>query len=133
MRQVHSAIGMVPTAVTDRQVLEIWTRMNYNRSQVRVGKLKFQVGQHVSISKEKMKFSKGWEQYYKFEIFRIRKMIRRTPRPVYELEDLYGTLTKGNFYGDELTPVRVTKRAAYKIDKILDRRYRNCIVQYLLR
>ena len=40
------------------------------------------VGQHVRISKEKMKFAKGSEQNYTDEIFRIEKFIHRTPRPV---------------------------------------------------
>jgi len=57
-----------------------------------VWEVKFDVGQHVKISKEKMKFAKGSEQNYTNEIFRIVKVIRRTPRPVYELEDLNGTL-----------------------------------------
>jgi hypothetical protein len=98
-----------------------------------VGKFKFDVGQHLRISKEKMKFAKGSEQNYTNEIFRIVKVIRRTPRPVYELEDLNGTLIDGQFYGEELTPVRVTKRSVYKIDKILDKRYRNGILEYLVR
>jgi len=46
------------------------------------------VGQHVRISKEKAKFAKSAEQKFSTEIFRIIKVIRRTVRPVYELEDL---------------------------------------------
>ena len=56
---LHTAHGMATAAVTDKQILEIWTRMNDRRSHVRVGKVKFNVGQHVRISKEKMKFAKG--------------------------------------------------------------------------
>jgi hypothetical protein len=48
------------------------------------------------------------------------------------LEDLKGTLIEGQFYGKELTPVRVTKRSIYKIDKILDKWYNNGILEYLL-
>jgi len=89
---VHTAHGMAPATVTDKHVLAIWTRMNARRSRVRVGKVKVNVGQHARISKEKTKFAKGSEQNYTDEIFRIVKFIRRTPRPVYELEDLNGTL-----------------------------------------
>ena len=32
---VHTADGMAPAAVTDKHVLEIWTRMNDRRSHVR--------------------------------------------------------------------------------------------------
>ena len=75
---------MAPAAVNDRHVLEIWTRMNDNPSRVREGGVKFNVGQHVRISKEKMKFEKGSELNYTDEVFRIIKAIHRSPRPVYE-------------------------------------------------
>ena len=47
---------MVPAAMTAKHVLGKWSRMN-DRSRVRVGEVKFNVGQHVRISKEKMKFA----------------------------------------------------------------------------
>ena len=99
---LHTALGMAPAAVAYKHVLEIWTLMNEKRSRVRVGRVKFKVGQHVRISKEKMKFVRVSEQNYADEIFRIIKVIRRTPRPVYELEDLNGTLINGQFYGNSL-------------------------------
>ena len=42
----------------------------------------------MRISKEKGKFAKSAEQNFSSEIFRIVKVIPRTSRPVYELEDL---------------------------------------------
>jgi hypothetical protein len=63
-----------------------------------------------------MKFTKGSEQNSTDEIFRISKVICRNPRPFYELEDLNGTLIECQIYGEELTPVRVTKRTSYKIN-----------------
>jgi len=94
---VHTALGMAPAAVTGKHVLEIWTRMKDRRSRARVGRVKFKVGHHFRISKVKMKLAKGSEQNYTDEIFRIVKVIPRTPRPVYELEDLKGTLIEGQF------------------------------------
>ena len=58
------------------------------------------MGQHVRISKEKMRFAKGSEPNYTDEKFRILKAIPMTPRPVYELEDLNGTLIEGQYYAD---------------------------------
>jgi len=46
----------------------------------------------ISISKKKIKFAKGAEQNFSQEIIRINKVIKRKPRPVYELEDLNKTL-----------------------------------------
>jgi len=87
----------------------------------------------VRISKEKMKFAKGGEQNYTTEIFKVRKVVHRTPRPVFEHEDLRGQEMEGQFYNEELVPVRITKRTTYKIDKILDKRVRRGILEYLVR
>jgi len=65
-----------------------------------------------------MKFAKGGE------IFRITKVIERRPRPVYELEELNKTPIEGQFYGEELKPVRIWKETTYKIDKIIDKQVR---------
>ena len=74
-------------------------------------------------------FAKGAEQNFSTEIFRIPKVINRTPRPVYEREHLNRTPTDGQFYQQHLTPVRVTKRAVYKTDKILDKPDRRCTLE----
>ena len=67
------------------------------------------MGQHVRISKEKMKFKKGAEENFNREIFLINKVIERTHKPVYELEDLNKTPID-QFYQEEITPVRITKQ-----------------------
>jgi len=69
-----------------------------DKRSVRVAKAKFSAGQHVFISKEKMKFAKGVEQNFSTEIFRIAKVIERRPRPLYELKDLNDTPIDGQFY-----------------------------------
>jgi len=71
-------------------------------------KLKFHDGQHVRISKEKLKFAKASEQNFRKEIFRISKIVYRIPRPVYELEELNKTPIDGQFYTEELTPVQIS-------------------------
>ena len=111
---------MAPGSVRDTEVLTIWNKMKGKADRARrLGKLKFRVGQHVRISKEKVKFAKGGKQNYITEIFEIHKIVHRTPRPVFELEDLHGQEIEGQFYTEELVPVRITKQTTYKIDKIL--------------
>jgi len=110
---VRSTTGMPPALVTDSGVLAIWKRMNEKRSRIPIARPKFHVVQHVRISKGKMKFAKGGEQNYTTEIFRIIKVSRRTPRPVYELEDLNENAIEGQFNGEELTPVRISKRTKF--------------------
>jgi len=80
-----------------------------------------------------MKFAMGGEQTFSTEIFRITKVIERRPRPVYEFEDLNKTAIEGQFYAEELTPVRITEETAYKIDKILDKMVKRGIREYLVR
>ena len=130
---VHSTTDMAPSRVTESDVLAMWKRMNRRRRRIRVAKVKFSVGQHVRISKEKMKFAKGGEQTFSTEIFRVTKVIERRPRSVYELEDLNKTPIEGQFYAEELAPVRITEQTAYKIDKILDKMVKRGIREYLVR
>jgi cob(I)alamin adenosyltransferase len=70
----------------------------------RLAEIKYRVSQYVRYSKQKLKFVKGGEQNYTTELFKIRKVIRRTPRAVYELEDRRDKRIDGQFYTEELTP-----------------------------
>jgi hypothetical protein len=119
---VHSTIGMAPAKVTDKDVLAIWTRLQEKRSNVRVTEAKFSIGQHVRISKQSAKFAKSDEHNFTTEILRIIKVIPRTPRPVHEQEDLNKQPIDGQFYAEELTPVRMTKDTQFQIDKIIKTR-----------
>ena len=67
------------------------------------------------------------------EIFRISKVMRRAPRPVYELHVLLGKHIDGQFYAEELSPVLVSKTTTYAIDKILGTRGRGDCLEYLVR
>jgi len=77
---VHSTSGMEPSKVSDSYTLALWKRMEEKRCSIRTIRARFRVGQHVRISKEKMKFGKGAEQNYSREIFRVVKVIERWPR-----------------------------------------------------
>jgi hypothetical protein len=56
---IHSATGMAPSKVTDTDILKIWSKMRAKQTSVRRAPVKFKVGQHVRISKEKLKYAKG--------------------------------------------------------------------------
>jgi hypothetical protein len=120
---VHTTTGMTPAQVSDKDVLAIW----------RPVKAKYGAGQLVRISKAKVLFAKGAEQNYTTEIFRIVKVIPRTTRPVYEVEDLNKTPIDAQFYHEELSPVRITTRSTFEIDKLLGKRVRRGITYYLVR
>jgi hypothetical protein len=128
---VHSSTGMASARVTDSDVLAIWRRMNKKNRKIQIAKPKLRVV-HVRISKEKMMFAKGGEQNFTTEVFPINKVIHRTPRPLYELEDLNRKVIDGHFYNEELTPVRITKCTTFKIEKILCTRIRSRMTFTLL-
>jgi hypothetical protein len=65
--------------------------MEANRQRIGGATATFPVGQHVRISKEKMKFAKAAEHTFSTEIFRIVKVIYSRPRVSKELDDLNGT------------------------------------------
>ena len=85
--------------------------MQKRRSKVRVKIARYSVGQYVRSSKAKAKFAKSAEQTFNTEVFRIIKVIPRTGRPVYELEDLNRKVIDGQFYEEELTYASRNRRS----------------------
>ena len=75
----------------------------------------------------------GGEQNNTTEIFRIHKVVRKIPRSVYELQDQLGKRIDVKLYAEELSPVHITKRTTYAIDKILRKKVRRGIQEYLVR
>ena len=130
---LHSTTGMPSARVIDFYILAIWERMNKKRRPIPIAQPKFRVVKHVRISKEKMKFAKGGEQNYTTEVFRIIKVIRRTPRSLYELEDLNQKVIDRQFFNEVLTPVHITKRTMFQILKILSARVKRGIREYVVR
>jgi len=80
-----------------------------------------------------MKFTKVDEQNFSQKIFRISKLIKRTMRHVYEMEELNKTPIENQFYQEDLTPLRITKQTIYKIYKIFDKKYRRGKEVHLVR
>ena len=77
-----------------------------------------------------MKYAQAAEHNFNTEIFRIVKIIHRRPRVVYELEDLNGTPIDDLFYQEELTPIRITSRTTYKMDKRVRRAIREVLIRW---
>jgi len=95
---VHSTTGMAPGDVRDNEVLTICNKMRGKVDRARrLSKLKFRVGQHVRISKEKAKFAKGGEQNYTTEIFKVRKIVYRTLVPCSNSRSCVAKRSKASF------------------------------------
>ena len=130
---VHSTIGMAPSKVNPSNIYSVWQKMNSLRSKIPEGRAKFKVGDLVRITKEKVKFAKGYEQTFSTEIFRVVKVIQRLPQPVYELSDLQARPIEGQFYNYELVKVTVSPQTEFHIDKIVRTRNKSGIKQHLVK
>jgi hypothetical protein len=107
-RTVHTTVGMAPADVSPANFYTVWQRVNNLHVRILVGQVKFNVNDHVRISKQKVLFAKGYEQTFSTEIFRVAKVIQRKPQPVYQLKDLQGRPIEGQFYNYELVKVSLT-------------------------
>jgi len=130
---VHSTISMPPSKVTPSNIYTVWRKVNSRRAKIPQSRVKFKVGDLVRITKEKVKFVKGYEETFSTEIFGVVKVIHRVPQPVYELSDLQGRLTEGQFYNYELVKVTLSPQTEFQIDKIVRTRNNNGIKQHLVK
>jgi hypothetical protein len=116
-------------------VLRIWKRIRERQARIRRAGTPptYSVRQTVKISNEKMRFAKGLEQNWTLTVLRITKVLRRSPRHVFELEHLRGKSIDGRFCVLDFTPVKITRRIEYQEDKILNSRVRCGIRESLVR
>ena len=81
-------------------------------------KPKFQVGDHVSISKYKNIFAKGYTENWSEEVFVVSKNKNTVPR-TYVISDLNGEKIAGSFYGKEL---QKTIQEKFRIENVFKRK-----------
>jgi hypothetical protein len=124
---------MAPRRVNPSNIYAVWQTTKAHRSKIPRGVLKFKVGNHVRITKKKVKFAKGYEQTFSTEVFRVVKVIHRIPQPVYKLSDLQGRPIEEQFYNYELVKVNVTPDSKFQIDKIVRTRTKGGIRQHLVK
>ena len=116
---VHSTIGMPPSKVDPSNIYSVWKRMNNLWAKIPEGCVKYKVGDLVRIPKEKVKFATWYERKFSTDIFRVVKVIRRVPQPVYEMSDLQSRPIEGQFYNYELAKVTISPDTEFQIDKIV--------------
>jgi hypothetical protein len=85
---VHYTVGMPPSKVNPSNIYFVWRKVNSPRTTIPESRVKFKVGDLVTVTKEKVKFAKGYKQTFSTEIFPVFKIIQRVPQPVCELSDL---------------------------------------------
>jgi len=79
---------MPSSRVNRSNIHVVWQRINSLRANIPQARVKFIVGNVVSITKENAKFPKGYEQTFSTKIIRNIKDIQHVLQPVYEISDL---------------------------------------------
>src|SRR5579859_3658577 len=134
----HSAIKMTPSEVNHSNVKQVWRNL-YMKSVMESNKFKesekykfrFEVGDHVRLSGERVVFRKGYEQGDRKSVYKISRRLRCDP-PVYLVKDLNGEELRGVFYEHKLQSV--DKPELFAIEKVLKRkgkgRSEQCLVKW---
>ena len=104
----YASIKMKPDDVKDNTYIDFKKEVNDKNP-------KFKVGDHVSISKYKNIFAKGYMPNWSEEIFIIKK-IKNTVPWTYVINDLNGEDITGTFHENEL---QKTDQKEFRIEKVL--------------
>jgi hypothetical protein len=130
-RSVHSATGFAPNDVDVEEGMIIRARMLEEQQDQQPATV--EEGDHVRIAKTKQTFEKGYETNFTDEIFKIREVVTKQERAMYQIEDLSGEEIDGLFYAQELSKVIMVKQPLHRIAKILRQRAHKKRLQYLVR
>lgn len=125
----HRTIGMKPVEVNISNEKSILLKMFADRKKnLRKVKNKFDIGDHVRISRHRSVFTKGYLPRWSNEIYTVWKVQPSVP-VTYILKDTKGELLKGGFYQQELSKTKIPD--TYLIEKIVRRRGDRLLVRWL--
>lgn len=105
---------------------------HYQKSRDKTRGPKYNVGDMVRVSKLKSKFTRGYHEQWKRELFLIHDINTKMPIPMYIIKSMNtNEIVKGGFYASEL--VKIGKTDVYKVERILRRERRQGVLYYLVR
>lgn len=128
----HSSIGRPPIQVNENNEKDVWNSLYGDTTKTDIQRQKFKVGDKVRLSMLTQPFRKGYLPNWTEEIFTITHVINRKPI-VYKLADFDGDEIKGTFYNQELQKVAAPRNDVYKIERILGKRRRGNVTEYLVK
>lgn len=106
---VHSTTGRRPADVSARDVPQIYAythRQHRNdRNFLHATQPKFRQNDYVRVIKKKTAFDAGYREKWGREVFRVTKIINKSPFRLYTLNDLKNQPIDGKFYAQELQKV----------------------------
>lgn len=125
----HRTIQMKPDDVNNSNEKQLLNTV-YNRKWIITSKTKpkFNIGDHVRLSKYKHIFEKGYTANWTVEVFEINK-IQYTNPITYKLVDLHARDVEGTVYAEELQLAKIPE--IYLVEKILRRNGNKAYVKWL--
>lgn len=126
--RVHRTTGMKPNAITvadESKLCDVYRKLKSKHVR---GKVKFNVGDCVRISKLKGIFEKGYTANWSTELFTIDQVLPTSP-VTYELRDFRGNKIEGCFYGQELQKAK--HKDVYLVERIVKRKGNKVLVKWL--
>lgn len=125
----HRTIKMAPNDVCSENEQHLMdTVYNYHQNIHFKDRHKFNVGDHIRLSKYKHVFEKGYLPSWTTEIFKISKIHYTNPL-TYSLVDWEGNEIKGGVYAEEMQLVKYPE--VYLVERILRRNRNKVYVKWL--
>ena len=103
---LHRSHGFTPNSVNDSNSLKVFNALYAKSLLLKPRRPKLYDGDTVRIAMTKTIFDKGYAPNFSKELFRIVKVIRKKPFPVYRIESITGETIHGIFYEQELCLVK---------------------------
>lgn len=126
--QKHSVIQMKPIDVTKKNEKHILGSVYNHIKIVSNSSPKFNIGDHVRISKHRGAFTKGYTPNWSNEVFVVNQ-VRLTNPHTYTLSDKTGQSIQGGFYTHELQNAKYPD--VYLVEKVLKRKGDMIYVKWL--
>lgn len=122
----HGTTKEKPAEVTPENADEIYQKVYMpilNKREGQKPNYSFAIGDLVRLSLSRRAFSKGYDENWTEELFKIRNRIPSHP-PRYSVADLQDERVKGSFYKEELQKAEFADpdHILYKIERIISRR-----------
>ncbi len=129
-RSYHRSIRMKPIEVNGETESAVWKTL-YAQSEPS-SKFKFELGDKVRKSKQRLTFEKSYLPGWSEEIFTVVKRSNRQFRPWYKLIDYNNEQIQGSFYEQELQKINKSDDI-YRVEKVIRKRRKNGKTEYLVK
>jgi transposase InsO family protein len=96
----------------------------YHKARLSRKKPKYKIGDWVRVVNVRGKFTRGYNQTFGPNMYRIRTILVNLPRPMYTLESSGGEIQLDKYYEEELQLIKGTgpNGTIFKVNKIIGRR-----------